>query len=953
MKNILIKGAREHNLKDIDVVIPRDKLVVITGVSGSGKSSLAFDTIYAEGQRRYVESLSAYARQFLEQVDKPDVESIEGLSPSISIEQKTTSRNPRSTVATVTELYDYLRLLFARVGRPFCYICGKAITAQSIDQMVERVMALGDGEKVIIYSPLVRGRKGGYRKELNNLLKEGYTRVVVDGKVHDLEETIILDKRKKHTIDVVIDRLIIKEGIRARLGDSLEAATRLSGGLTRVEVLGGEEFFFNENLSCVKCGISYPEITPASFSFNSPYGACPECKGLGEDFYFDPAAIVPDPALSLTGGAIAPWRAGDGRACSPYYLHILKGLAGRYGFSLGEPWKNLSEEIRGIILNGSGEDEMDFRYGMKKAEYSYRRSFEGVIANLDRRYHGTESEAVRKGLEAYMGSEACKACGGSRLKREALYIRLGGKSIYQITCMSIEKAAAFFADLELTDLETEIARRVLKEIVERLGFLQNVGLGYITLDRSAGTLSGGEAQRIRLATQIGSSLVGVLYILDEPSIGLHQRDNRRLLGALKRLRDMGNSVIVVEHDEETMREADYIIDMGPGAGAGGGRVVASGTYDEIALNSASLTGRYLSGELSIPVPAKRKKPGKRALRFKGLKANNLKDIDVTIPLGLITCVTGVSGSGKSTLVLDTIYRNLAKRLYRSRASAGKVASIQGLEFIDKVIAIDQSPIGRTPRSNPATYTGLFTYVRELFSNLPSARMRGYGPGRFSFNVKGGRCEACHGDGLIKVEMHFLPDVYVTCDVCRGARYNRETLEIRFKGRNISECLGLTVAEALEFFANIPRIKERLRTLYDVGLGYITLGQPTTALSGGEAQRIKISRELSKRATGRTLYILDEPTTGLHFADTQKLIEVLGRLTKAGNSVLVIEHNLDVIKSADYVIDLGPEGGDRGGMVVAAGTPEEIARVEASHTGFYLREALSGRPPSGRGNAIPS
>jgi len=941
MKNIQIKGAREHNLKNIDVVIPRDKLVVITGVSGSGKSSLAFDTIYAEGQRRYVESLSAYARQFLEQVDKPDVESIEGLSPSISIEQKTTSRNPRSTVATVTELYDYLRLLFARVGRPFCYICGEAITAQSIEQMVERVLSLPEGQKVIIYSPLVRGRKGGYRKELNNLLKEGYTRVVVDGKVRDLEETILLDKRRKHTIDVVIDRVVIKEGLMARLGDSLEAATRLSGGLARVEVLGGEEFFFNEKLACVNCSISYPEITPAFFSFNSPYGACPECKGLGEDFYFDAGAVVPDPARSLSEGAIAPWRRGDGRGSAPYYTHILKGLSAHYGFSLMEPWERLSAGIREIILNGSEDEEIEFHHGMKKADYAYRRPFEGVINNLDRRYHGTESESVRKGLEAYMSSEDCKACGGSRLKREALYIRVGGVNIYQVVCMSIEKASAFFGHIKLTELESEIARRILKEIVERLGFLLNVGLGYITLNRSAGTLSGGEAQRIRLATQIGSSLMGVLYILDEPSIGLHQRDNRRLLGALKRLRDMGNSVIVVEHDEETMREADYIIDMGPGAGGGGGHVVACGTYDEILVDKASLTGRYLSRELQIPIPDMRKTPGKRTLRFKGLTANNLKNIDVEIPLGLFTCVTGVSGSGKSTLVLDTIHKNLAKWLYKSRATAGSVASIKGLEFLDKVIAIDQSPIGRTPRSNPATYTGLFTYVRELFSNLPLAKVRGYGPGRFSFNVKGGRCEACKGDGLIKVEMHFLPDVYVTCDLCHGARYSRETLEIRFKGKTIADCLALSVTEALEFFANIPRIKEKLKTLNDVGLGYITLGQPTTHLSGGEAQRIKLSRELSKRGTGRTLYILDEPTTGLHFADIHMLIDVLGRLTEAGNSVLVIEHNLDVIKSADYVIDLGPEGGDGGGEVVARGTPEEVAAVAVSHTGFYLKAALSG------------
>ncbi len=941
MKDIIIKGAREHNLKNIDVVIPRDKLVVITGVSGSGKSSLAFDTIYAEGQRRYVESLSAYARQFLEQIDKPDVESIAGLSPSIAIEQKTTSRNPRSTVATVTELYDYLRLLFARVGRPFCYECGSAITAQSIEQMVEQVMGLPAAQKVIVYSPLVRGRKGGFRKELHNLLKEGYTRVLVDGVRRDLEEAIILDKRKKHSIDVVVDRIVIKEGLRARLGDSLEAAARLSGGLVRVEALGGKEFFFNEKLACVKCSISYPEITPAFFSFNSPYGACPECKGLGENSYFDPSRIIVDPSLTLSGGAITPWKARDKKGCLPYYTHILKGLAAHYDFSLTEPWENLSQTVREIILSGTGEEEVDFRYGMKRGDYSHRGPFEGVVKNLDRRYRETTSESVRKALELHMSKETCKACGGSRLKREALFIRVGGVSIFDVVKMSIEEAASFFEGLQLRDIELEIARRILKEIVERLGFLLNVGLGYITLHRAASTLSGGEAQRIRLATQIGSSLVGVLYILDEPSIGLHQRDNRRLLGALKRLRDMGNSVIVVEHDEETMRESDYIIDMGPGAGGGGGEVVAAGTYDEILVDKASLTGRYLSGELSIPVPKKRKKTGKRVLSFKGLRANNLRGIDVDIPLGLITCVTGVSGSGKSTLVLDTIYKNLARRLYRSRGRAGEVEAIKGLEFIDKVIAIDQTPIGRTPRSNPATYTGLFTFVRELFSNLPVSRVRGFGPGRFSFNVKGGRCEACRGDGLIKVEMHFLPDVYVTCDVCRGERYNRDTLEVRFKGKTIADCLALTVTEALEFFANIPRIRERLQTLSDVGLGYITLGQPTTALSGGEAQRIKISRELSKRGTGRTLYILDEPTTGLHFADIHMLIDVLARLTEGGNSVLVIEHNLDVIKSADYVIDLGPEGGGGGGAIVAEGTPEEVAAVEASHTGLYLKEVLSG------------
>ena len=947
MEKIIIKGAREHNLKDIDLEIPRDKLVVITGVSGSGKSSLAFDTIYAEGQRRYVESLSAYARQFLEQVDKPDVESIEGLSPSISIEQKTTSKNPRSTVGTVTEIYDYLRLLFARVGRPHCYICGKPITSQTIQQMVDRVTGLPAGSRVMVLSPIVRGRKGEYRKELEGLRKDGYTKVKIDGEMHDLEEAVMLDKRKKHSIDVVVDRIILKEGVLARLADSLEAALRLAGGIAKVEVVGSEELLFNEKLSCVDCGISYPEITPTMFSFNSPYGACTECKGLGEKFFFDPELVVPDARLSLREGAVAPWKASGGRRCSPYYLHMLEALAVHYAFALETPWKKLPARVHDVVLNGSGEEEMEFYYEKGKTKYSYTEPFEGVLRNLERRYRETGSDDVRTELEEYMNSQPCPECRGSRLKKEALFIKIGEKSVWDIVRMSIKDAVKFFKGLVLTETEGEIARRVLKEVSERLGFLSNVGLDYITLERPSATLSGGEGQRIRLATQIGSSLVGVLYILDEPSIGLHQRDNRRLLSALKRLRDMGNTVLVVEHDEETMRESDHIIDMGPGAGEGGGRVVAEGAFSEILANKESLTGRYLSGELEIPVPGERKKPGRRFLRLNGLKANNLKNINVEIPLGLITCVTGVSGSGKSTLVVDTLYKNLAKRLYHSKERPGEVSRITGVEFIDKVIAIDQSPIGRTPRSNPATYTGVFTPVRELFSQLPASRMRGYSPGRFSFNVKGGRCEACKGDGLKKVEMHFLPDVYVTCDVCHGARYNRDTLDIRYRGNSIADCLDMTVTGALKFFENVPHIREKLQTLYDVGLGYIKLGQSSITLSGGEAQRIKLSRELSKRATGKTIYILDEPTTGLHFADIDKLLDVLKRLSLAENTVVIIEHNLDVIKFSDHVIDLGPEGGDDGGRVVAAGTPEEVSKVRDSYTGHYLKEVLArGRREAG-------
>ena len=940
MDRIVIKGARVHNLKSLDLEIPRDKLVVITGVSGSGKSSLAFDTIYAEGQRRYVESLSVYARQFLEQMDKPDVESIEGLSPAISIEQKTTSRNPRSTVGTVTEVYDYLRLLFARIGKPYCYSCGKLISSQTIQQMADRVMELPQAAKIVLLSPVVRGRKGEYKKELESLRKDGYTKAKIDGEVRDLEEVISLDKRKKHNIDVIIDRLVIKEGILRRLTDSLEAAARLSGGLVKIEVLGGRDLLFNEKLSCVECGVSYPEINPTTFSFNSPYGACTECKGLGEKFYFDPDLVVPDETLSINEGAIAPWSRSGGKKAAGWYLNMLASLAKHYRFSLDAPFKKLPANIKEIILGGSGEQELEFLHEGERSKYAYTGTFEGVLKNLERRYHETESEDVREDLERFMSSQPCPECGGARLKKEALFVKLEEKSIQDIVKMSIKDALVFFKGLRLTVSEQEIARRVLKEVGERLNFLTNVGLDYISLDRPAATLSGGEGQRIRLATQIGSSLVGVLYILDEPSIGLHQRDNRRLLSALKRLRDMGNSVLVVEHDEETMQEADYIIDMGPGAGVWGGEVVAKGTFDEVSANEKSLTGKYLSGAFEIHVPAERKKPDKRWLVVKDARANNLKSVTARFPLGLMTCVTGVSGSGKSTLVIDTLYRILARKLFDSKERAGEAGAVTGLEFVDKVIDIDQSPIGRTPRSNPATYTGLFTPIRELFSQLPESKVRGYNPGRFSFNVKGGRCEACKGDGLIKVEMHFLPDVYVTCEACRGHRYNRDTLEIRYKGRNISECLDLSVAEALTFFENIPSIREKLQTLHDVGLGYIKVGQPSTTLSGGEAQRIKLSKELSRRATGKTVYILDEPTTGLHFADIQKLLDVLQSLKEAGNTIIIIEHNLDVIKSADWIIDLGPEGGNAGGLIIAEGAPEDIARAKGSHTGAYLKAMLS-------------
>ncbi|BBA71727.1 excinuclease ABC subunit UvrA [Geobacter sulfurreducens] len=932
---IIIKGACEHNLKCIDVEIPRDKLVVITGISGSGKSTLAFDTIYAEGQRRYVESLSAYARQFLEQMEKPDVESIEGLSPAISIEQKTTSRNPRSTVGTVTEIYDYLRLLFARVGRPHCYECGKPITSQTVSQMVDQIMALPAGTRLQLLSPMVRGRKGEYRKELAQLRKDGFARVIVDGVQHELAEEIHLDKNKKHDIDIVVDRLIIKEGIERRLADSLETALNHAEGVVKVQVVDGDTILFSEALACIDCGISYPEMTPRMFSFNNPYGACPDCTGLGTRMYFDEDLVVPNPELSIREGAIAPWE----KRLSAWYHMTLDALAKAFDFDIRTPFKELSPRVREVILRGSKGEKVEFWWEEDGGRrHTYTKEFEGVIPNLERRYRESDSEQVREELERYMNVMPCPTCQGARLKREALHVKVAERDIRQVTALSIKDALEFFASLTLTPKEEEIARRILKEIRERLHFLVNVGLDYLSLDRTSGTLSGGEGQRIRLATQIGSSLVGVLYILDEPSIGLHQRDNGRLLQTLKHLRDIGNTVLVVEHDEETILEADHVLDMGPGAGEHGGRVVAQGTPAEIMANPESLTGRYLSGELTIAVPKKRRKP-KRFITVEGAAENNLKDVTVDIPLGVMTCVTGVSGSGKSTLVIDTLYKVLGQRLYRSRERAGAVRDIRGLEQLDKVINIDQSPIGRTPRSNPATYTGVFADIRDLFAQLPESKVRGYKPGRYSFNVKGGRCEACAGDGIIKIEMHFLPDVYVQCEVCKGARYNRETLEVTYKGKSIAQVLDMTVSEALRFLENIPKIKTKLQTLEEVGLGYIRLGQSATTLSGGEAQRVKLAKELARRATGRTIYILDEPTTGLHFHDIAKLLEVLKKLVEGGNTIVIIEHNLDVIKTADYIIDLGPEGGDRGGEVIAAGTPEEVAKVTRSYTGQYLRKML--------------
>jgi len=933
--SIIIKGACEHNLKCIDVEIPRDKLVVITGLSGSGKSTLAFDTIYAEGQRRYVESLSAYARQFLEQMEKPDVESIEGLSPAISIEQKTTSKNPRSTVGTVTEIYDYLRLLFARVGKPHCYSCGKLIASQTVSQMVDQVMALPEGTRLQLLSPMIRGRKGEYKKELNGLRKEGFTRVIIDGEAKELAEEIVLDKNRKHDIDIVVDRLIVKPGLERRLADSFETALHHAEGIAKVQIIDGETTLFSEALACIDCGISYPEMTPRMFSFNNPYGACPDCTGLGTRMYFDADLVVPNPDLSIREGAIAPWE----KRLSGWYHLTLEALAKAYKFDIRTPFRDLPESAKDVILRGSKGEKVEFWWeedGGRK--HTYHKEFEGVLNNLERRYLESESESVREELEKYMNVMPCPTCNGARLKKESLFIRVGGSNICQVTALSIRDCLEFFTELELSDKEAEIARRILKEIRERLGFLVNVGLDYLSLDRTAGTLSGGEGQRIRLATQIGSSLVGVLYILDEPSIGLHQRDNARLLMTLMHLRDIGNTVLVVEHDEETILEADHVIDMGPGAGVHGGEVVAQGTPRQIMECPESLTGKYLSGELTIPVPQERRTSDK-FITVVGASENNLKNVTARIPLGVITCVTGVSGSGKSTLIIDTLHKVLGQRLYRSREKAGAVQDIRGLELLDKVINIDQSPIGRTPRSNPATYTGVFADIRDIFAQLPESKLRGYKPGRYSFNVKGGRCEACSGDGIIKIEMHFLPDVYVQCEVCKGARYNRETLEVRYKGKSIAEVLDMTVSQGLQFMENIPRIRNKLQTLEDVGLGYIRLGQSATTLSGGEAQRVKLAKELSKRATGRTIYILDEPTTGLHFADIAKLLEVLQKLVEGGNTIVIIEHNLDVIKTADWIIDLGPEGGDRGGEIVAVGTPEEVARVTRSYTGQFLRKML--------------
>jgi excinuclease ABC subunit A len=906
---IIIRGAKAHNLKNIDVEIPRNRLVVITGLSGSGKSSLAFDTIYAEGQRRYVESLSAYARQFLDQMEKPDVELIEGLSPAISIDQRTVIKNPRSTVGTVTEVYDYLRLLFARIGKPYCFECGKEISSQTIQQIADQIMAHSLGERLALLAPIVRGKKGEYRRELENLRKEGFIRVKIDGELRDLSDEIHLDRNKKHDIDVVIDRMVVKEGVQSRLTDSLELVSKLADGIIKVIMGDSREVTFSQRFACIDCGTSYPEITPRMFSFNSPYGACPACNGLGTKMYFDPDLIVPDKNLSVLEGAILPWTK---KIPTP-----LDSMARAKGVDLRAPFKDLPEEFQRVFLYGDD-------------------GVEGVIPELERKYHEVRWEEFREEMERFMSSSPCPSCGGARLRTEALFIKIGDISLADIVKLSVKDLLRYFESITLSKRDMEIARGILKEITERLRFMVDVGLDYLSLDRTVTTLSGGEAQRIRLATQIGSSLVGVLYILDEPSIGLHQRDNIRLLNTLKGLRDMGNTVIVVEHDEETIRSADYVIDMGPGAGVHGGKVIFSGTPRDISKSRESITGRYLSGDLSIPIPKKRRNAGGSVLVIKGARANNLKNIEVRIPLGLFTCVTGVSGSGKSTLVIDTLYRALAQRLYRSREKAGPLEGIEGLEYVDKVINIDQMPIGRTPRSNPATYTGVFTFIRGLFAQLPESRMRGYKPGRFSFNVAGGRCESCKGDGTIKIEMHFLPDVYVTCEVCGGERYNRETLEIKYKGETIADVLDMTVDQADEFFENIPTIKRKLQTLVDVGLGYIKLGQSATTLSGGEAQRIKLTRELSKKSTGRTVYFLDEPTTGLHFADIQRLLDVLNRLADAGNTVIVIEHNMEVIKSADYIIDLGPEGGEEGGEVIGQGTPEEVSTISSSYTGRFLK-----------------
>jgi len=942
---IVVSGAREHNLRDLHLRLPRNALIVITGLSGSGKSSLAFDTIYAEGQRRYVESLSAYARQFLGQMDKPDVDSIEGLSPAISIDQKTTSRNPRSTVGTVTEIYDYLRLLWARIGHPHCYNCGRPIAAQSAEQIVDQVMTYEEGTKFMVLAPVIRGRKGEYGKLFEELRGEGFTRVKVDGELRRLEEEIDLDKKFKHDISVVVDRLVMRPDLRKRLADSIETAVALAEGIVDVEMVeGGEVQTYSERFACLHCGTSMPELEPRMFSFNSPHGACSRCTGLGSQMEIDPELIVPDPSLSLGEGAILPWST----SASNYYEQMTQAIAEKWEVDMETPWEDLDEEVRDTFLYGTNGDRIYVsyrnRYGRRR---SYMTRFEGIVNNLERRYRETDSDYSREKIEEYMSVRPCPSCHGARLRPESLAVEVGGLGIHQLTAMSARRAIEWFESLEMTATERQIARLILREIDERLRFLDNVGVGYLSLERAAATLSGGEAQRIRLATQIGSSLVGVLYILDEPSIGLHQRDNERLIATLERLRDLGNTVIVVEHDEGTMRAADHVVDLGPGAGEHGGHLVAEGTVEQIMRVPGSATGQFLAGAREVPIPRRRRRPS-GYLQIEGASQNNLRDVDVKVPLGTFCCVTGVSGSGKSTLVNEVLHKAAANRLHRTKQRPGSHRRISGLDQIDKIINIDQSPIGRTPRSNPATYIGLFDQIRDLFSRTQEARARGYKPGRFSFNVKGGRCEVCRGDGQIKIEMHFLPDVYVPCEQCDGKRYNRETLEVRFKSKTIADVLDMTVEDALDFFQHVPKIKRRLQALHDVGLDYIRLGQPATTLSGGEAQRVKLASELSKVATGRTLYILDEPTTGLHFADVQRLLEMLDRLVEQGNTVVVIEHNLDVIKTADRIIDLGPEGGEEGGLIVAAGTPEQVAaKADRSYTGRFLAEIVKPAGAAGR------
>jgi len=937
---IVVIGARQHNLKNITVEIPRDKMVVITGLSGSGKSSLAFDTIYAEGQRRYVESLSSYARQFLGQMDKPDVDDILGLSPAVSIDQKSTTRNPRSTVGTVTEIYDYLRLLFARIGHPHCPQCGREITQQTTEQMVDTIMALPEGSKIQVLAPLVRGKKGTYGKLIDDVRKEGFVRIRVDGEVHEVTDDIQMDRYKQHTIEIVVDRLIVKEGIEKRLNDSVETALRKGSGTLGIDVIGEEEMLFSENFACTECGISVEEIAPRSFSFNTPYGACPECHGLGSHKRLNPDLVIPDKTKSIEKGAIIPFARGQ----NEWMMALVKAVAEEYKFKLNQPIEKLNEEQLDALLYGTTRSvNVTYKSRFRDSTRTYRTHFEGVLNLLDRRYRETSSDMVKEEVEHYMSDIPCQACEGRRLKPESLAVHVGGINISEAANKSIKAAFEWFEQLPLTRRETIIAEQVIKEIRARLRFLLDVGLDYLTLDRTAATLAGGEAQRIRLATQIGSGLMGVLYILDEPSIGLHQRDNKRLIDTLMKLRDLGNTIIVVEHDEETIEAADHIIDVGPGAGEHGGEIVAEGTLADIKRIPDSITGKYMSGEWSIPVPKHRREPNGKWIQLTGASAHNLRNVDVRIPMGVFVCVTGVSGSGKSTLIQETLFPRLMYALQGTHRVWGKHESVSGLENVDKVIDIDQSPIGRTPRSNPATYTGVFDVIRDLYSKTPDARMRGYQPGRFSFNVKGGRCEACKGDGIIKIEMQFLPDVYVPCEVCKGKRYNRETLEVKYKGKSIADVLDMTVSQALEFFKHIPKIMRRLQTIHDVGLDYARLGQPATTLSGGEAQRVKLSSELAKRATGRTMYILDEPTTGLHFHDIKKLLEVLGKLVDAGNTVLVIEHNLDVIKTADYIIDLGPEGGDEGGRIVATGTPEKVSQVPESYTGQFLRKVLGEMP----------